>query len=108
MEERYLNQFTPLPEADGGFAQVSLAGTSSLADLVTVPSDATTAWLQPSADITFRLDGDDSNTSGFALPATTWLPISNTKMMQQLVLTGSASITIQFGIGPVGPIPPTP
>ena len=108
MEERYLNQFTPLPKADGGFAQVSLAGTSLLAALVPVPSDATSAWVQPSADITFRLDGDDSTPVGFALPAITWLPISNITMMQQLVLTGEASITVQFGIGPVGPIPPTP
>ena len=106
--QQFLDRFTPLPGIVGGFHVLAIAGSELLTVLALVPDGAYTAWVQADADIQFRFDGSMAPGPGFVLPAFTILPINNLQMLNHLVLIGTATVLVQFGQGPVGPIPPAP
>lgn len=107
MDQYMLPKFSPLASVEDGMQAATLSGPQLLTTLFAVPALACSAWVQADADITFRLDGDVGG-GGMSLPAKVILPLSNITELQQLVLTGSATVTVQFGVGDVGPIPPAP
>ena len=102
-----LPKFSPLSSGDNGMQEATMSGSQRLSSLFTVPPLACSAWIQADSDISFRLDGDTGG-GGMSLPAKVILPLSNITEIHQLVLTGSAKVTVQFGVGDVGPIPPAP
>jgi len=103
---QFLDRFTP--NLVGGFQVLTIVGTELLTALAVVPEGAYTAWVQADADIQFRFDASTVAGPGFALPAFTILPLNNLQMIDRLVLIGTATVLVQFGQGPVGPLPPAP
>jgi len=105
MTSAILPKYSPMP---GGFQVGALAGPSKLADIFTMPDGSNSAWVQADADIQFHMDGDPLITVGLVLPAKTFLALTNITEIDQLVLIGTATISIQFATGDIGPIPPPP
>ncbi len=104
----FVDRFTPILATDGGCQQEALSGTARLGVLFDVPFNANSAWLQADADIQFRMDGDPAGSAALTLTKLTFLPLANRAMLDRLILTGSATIAVQFGEGDVGPIPSAP
>ena len=105
MTSEYLPKFSPLP---GGFQTGAIVGPSKLADIFTMPAGSNSAWIQADADIQFHMDDNPAITVGLVLPAKTFLALTNITEINQLVLIGTATISIQFATGDIGPIPPPP
>ncbi len=109
MAGTFTTRNSPIAAADGGFQQAELEEATLLSDLLTIPPQANSAWLQvPTGTLLFRMDGDVAGGEWLSLPALAFLPLTNRQELTALVLDGGVTVGVQFFEGTLGPMPPAP